>query len=62
MSKHGDTYGLHSCHADIGLVYTPVMPSKHVVLAEIYGKCGNSPTLKDINKLLCSNLRITVSL
>ena len=43
---------------NIGLVYIPGMPSKEVVLAGIYKKCGNSPTLNvNINKSICSHFR-----
>ena len=40
----------------IGLVYIPSMPSKEAVLAGIYRKCGNSPTLNvNINKSIHSH-------
>ena len=44
----------------IGLVYIPGMPSKEAVLAGIYRKCGNSPTLNvNINKSIRSHFRTT---
>ena len=43
----------------IGLVYIPGMLSKEAVLAEIYRKCGNSPTLNvNINKSIRSHFRV----
>ena len=42
----------------IGLVYIPGMPSKEVVLAGIYRKCGNSPTLNvNIKRSIGSHFR-----
>ena len=42
----------------IGLVYIPGMQSKEAVLAGIYRKCGNSPTLNvNINKSIRSDFR-----
>ena len=39
-------------------VYIPGMLSKEAVLAGIYRKCGNSPTLNlSINKSICSHFR-----
>ena len=47
----------------IGLVYNPGMPSKEVVLAGIYRKCRNSPTLNvDINKSIRLHFRTIVYL
>ena len=44
----------------IGPVYIPGMPSKEAVLAGIYRKCGNSPTLLvNINKSIRSRFRTT---
>ena len=44
----------------IGLVYIPGMPSTDVVLAGIYRKWGNSPTLNvNINKPFRSHFRTT---
>ena len=44
----------------IGLVYIPSMPSKEAVLAGIYRKCGNSPTLNvNTNKSIRSHFRTT---
>ena len=42
----------------IGLVYIPGMPSKEAVMAGIYRKCGNSPTVNvNINKSIRSQFR-----
>ena len=42
----------------MGLVYIPGMTSKEAVLAGIYRKCGNSPTLNvNINKSICWHFR-----
>ena len=44
----------------IGLVYIPGMPPKEAVLAGIYRKCGNSPTLNvNMNKWIHSHYRTT---
>ena len=47
----------------IGLVYIPGMPSKEAVLAGIYRKCENSPTLNvNINKSIRLHFRTVVYL
>ena len=60
MEVHKDAVCIVVVLKNTGLVYTPVIRSKDAVLAGIYEKCGNSPTLNvNINRLIRSHFRIT---
>ena len=59
MEEHKDAVCIVVMPKNIGLVYSPFMPSKVAVLAGIYGECGNSSTLNvNINKPIHSHFRI----